>query len=59
MTPSAESRAGLDPCPRCGARAGMVWVHGHGQCAACGSNVHDCCQGADCDLASGRKDDPE
>jgi hypothetical protein len=42
-----------EPCPRCGSRIGMIWVHGHGQCAGCGSNVHDCCQGADCDLAPG------
>ena len=40
-----------EPCPRCGSTAGLVWVHGHGQCATCGSNIHDCCQGAPCDLA--------
>ena len=38
-------------CPRCGQQAAMIYVHGHAQCSACGSNILDCCQGADCDLA--------
>jgi uncharacterized protein (DUF983 family) len=38
-------------CPRCGGQAAMIYVHGHAQCSACGSNILDCCQGADCDLA--------
>lgn len=50
-TAPADGAKASEPCPRCGAVAGMIWVHGHGQCAACGCNVHDCCQGADCDLA--------
>lgn len=54
QTQAARPVSAGEPCPRCGAQAGMIWVHGHGQCANCGSNVHDCCQGADCDLAPGK-----
>ena len=33
------------PCPWCGSRRGVVHVHGHGQCANCGTNVEPCCAG--------------
>lgn len=33
-----------DRCPRCG-QSGKIEVHGHYQCAACGSVIDDCCQG--------------
>jgi hypothetical protein len=33
------------PCPYCGRIAGQVWVHGHAQCEACGTNVDECCRG--------------
>lgn len=32
-------------CPYCGKEAPVVWVHGHGQCANCGVNIKECCQG--------------
>ena len=35
-------------CNYCGAQAPLVWVHGHGQCANCGINVQECCQGEMC-----------
>ena len=35
-----------DPCPACGATLQLVWVHGHGQCANCCTNVVACCMGA-------------
>jgi DNA-directed RNA polymerase subunit RPC12/RpoP len=41
-------------CPRCGSLAPLIYVHGHAQCTACGSNILDCCQGAACDPAPGR-----
>jgi DNA-directed RNA polymerase subunit RPC12/RpoP len=41
-------------CPRCGTLAPLIYVHGHAQCTACGSNILDCCQGAACDLAPDR-----
>jgi hypothetical protein len=33
-------------CPACARWLRMVHVHGHGQCAFCGSNVEPCCAGA-------------
>jgi transcription initiation factor TFIIIB Brf1 subunit/transcription initiation factor TFIIB len=39
-------------CPRCGSSAGLHYVHGHAQCGACGANIEDCCQGANCDFAA-------
>lgn len=35
-------------CDYCGEQASLVWVHGHGQCAHCGINVQECCQGEMC-----------
>lgn len=35
-------------CNYCGFQAPLVWVHGHGQCANCGINVQECCQGETC-----------
>lgn len=35
-------------CLYCGQQAPLVWVHGHGQCAACGINVDECCRGESC-----------
>lgn len=40
LPPSAER------CAWCGAPLQLVWVHGHGQCAACGINCDPCCGGA-------------
>lgn len=37
-------------CQFCGQVAELVWVHGHGQCAACGINAEECCRGEQCDL---------
>ncbi len=53
MNPNAPAtqplgaNAPLPPCPWCGVAAPVVWVHGHGQCAACGVNAQPCCQGAE------------
>ncbi|HEX2525977.1 MAG TPA: GNAT family N-acetyltransferase [Geminicoccus sp.] len=33
-------------CPFCGTPAPLIWVHGHGQCAFCGTNREPCCDGA-------------
>ena len=32
-------------CPYCGQPLRLVWVHGHGQCAVCHTNVDECCRG--------------
>ncbi|MEL7832580.1 hypothetical protein [Fodinibius sp. Rm-B-1B1-1] len=37
-------------CTYCGVEAPLVWVHGHGQCANCGINVQECCQGETCQV---------
>lgn len=35
-------------CSACGHPSRVVWVHGHGQCATCGTNIEPCCDGAPC-----------
>lgn len=32
-------------CLWCGQPSIIIWVHGHGQCSACGYNVDECCRG--------------
>ena len=39
-------------CPACGRPENIVWVHGHGQCAHCHTNVMPCCDGAMCEQPS-------
>ena len=46
MTPPPEPHPAERPCPACGAPLQLVWVHGHGQCANCATNVVPCCMGA-------------
>jgi hypothetical protein len=36
-------------CSWCGMKAGIIWVHGHGQCANCGVNIDACCSGETCE----------
>ena len=36
-------------CPNCGRPENIIWVHGHGQCAYCCTNVMPCCDGETCD----------
>jgi hypothetical protein len=36
-------------CPWCGQPAQIIWVHGHGQCSNCGTNVEECCRGESCE----------
>ena len=43
----ARAPSGGERCPFCGARLQVVAVHGHGQCARCGTNTEPCCAGAD------------
>lgn len=44
-TTSGRNRKAPRRCQYCGTGAPLVWVHGHGQCAACGITVEECCQG--------------
>ena len=44
-----NDQALLSPqCPACGRLEQIIWVHGHGQCAHCCTNVMPCCDGAMC-----------
>ena len=46
MSHATPSRpADVAPCPCCGSRRGVVHIHGHGQCASCGTNIEPCCAG--------------
>lgn len=35
----------IEPCPYCGFTGKLVWVHGHGQCSRCKTNIDECCRG--------------
>ncbi len=35
-------------CPWCGQLTNIIWVHGHGQCSVCGTNIDECCRGENC-----------
>ncbi|PKD43359.1 hypothetical protein CWD77_12180 [Rhodohalobacter barkolensis] len=43
-----ESNLHTKRCLYCGQPEQLVWVHGHGQCAHCGTNVEECCRGESC-----------
>ncbi len=32
-------------CPWCGQPTRVIYVHGHGQCELCGTNIDECCRG--------------
>jgi len=46
--PKADSTCRPQParCPACGHALEVIQVHGHGQCATCGTNIDPCCSGA-------------
>ncbi|MEL0141773.1 MAG: hypothetical protein VW893_01650 [Alphaproteobacteria bacterium] len=49
-TVDTADQAILSPqCPACGRPEQIIWVHGHGQCARCNTNVMPCCDGAVCE----------
>jgi hypothetical protein len=48
ITKSNPHTSSFERCLYCGQPAGLVWVHGHGQCAACGINTDECCRGESC-----------
>lgn len=37
-------------CPYCGLPATVIWVHGHGQCSYCKTNLDECCRGEIIDM---------
>jgi hypothetical protein len=32
-------------CNWCNQPSTIIWVHGHGQCSVCGTNIEECCRG--------------
>ena len=44
-----NSRENIIICSWCGTQTKIIWVHGHGQCANCGTNIEECCKGETCD----------
>ena len=32
-------------CNWCGHQSKIIWIHGHGQCSHCGTNIDECCRG--------------
>jgi len=39
-------------CNWCNQPTSIIWVHGHGQCAICGTNIEECCRGEICEYPS-------
>ena len=37
-------------CQYCNNFDFLIWIHGHGQCSQCGTNIEECCKGEVCDL---------
>lgn len=32
-------------CPYCGRPTRILYIHGHGQCEVCRTNIDECCRG--------------
>jgi hypothetical protein len=32
-------------CQFCNQPSNIIWVHGHGQCSVCKTNIEECCKG--------------
>jgi hypothetical protein len=43
-------------CNWCGTQTQIIWVHGHGQCANCGTNIEECCRGEICNSSNNQID---
>ncbi len=49
QTPQEEySKQNFFICQWCGQPSVIIWVHGHGQCSICGTNIDECCRGEQC-----------
>ena len=44
-------------CNWCGSVTQIIWVHGHGQCANCGTNIEECCKGEVCQVPTKQTQD--
>ena len=38
----------ITTCLWCNQASTIIWVHGHGQCSICGTNIEECCRGENC-----------
>jgi|GEM_PF-3453512 len=47
----------MERCPYCGQITTLIWVHGHGQCAHCSTNIDECCRG-ECHAAPMTEEQP-
>ena len=52
-----EKKATITICPWCGSMVNLIWVHGHGQCSNCGTNIDECCRGENCNLLEDKSTD--
>ena len=51
-----NNNGALTICAWCGTPTTVIWVHGHGQCANCGTNIDECCRGEQCDNSLNESD---
>ncbi len=48
-----------DYCQWCNQPTIIVWVHGHGQCSICDTNIEECCRGEICEIPKTPNDSDE
>ncbi len=44
-------------CNWCNQPSAIIWVHGHGQCSICGTNIDECCRGEEIQNSPIKKED--
>ena len=44
-------------CNWCNQTSDIIWVHGHGQCSVCGTNIEKCCRGEEIQISPINKED--
>ena len=44
-------------CNWCNQTSDIIWVHGHGQCSVCGTNIEECCRGEEIQISPINKED--
>ena len=49
MKTQLKEKESLIFCLWCGQQTSIIWVHGHGQCANCRTNIDECCRGETCE----------
>jgi hypothetical protein len=46
-------------CLWCSQLTNIIWIHGHGQCAVCGTNIDECCRGEHCNTLTEKESSGE